>query len=257
MKGFRPHVKLYLLQPAMGRSAGSNNLSHFINGVMLPALRRIRRRARMLLDGTVDRYYSIDTVIYDLPFAFESSRFGDACGNRSISYWLLHRYLDRKFFSPKDTFYDIGCGHGRVLCFVARWRVAKCVGIELSKDFSEKARRNAATQRSRLSPIEVRVGDAAEMDYRDGTIFFFSDPFGAGTMRTVLERIHETVLVNPRRVHCIFVRGSAAREVTQAVGDVIKASAWLTLVGTRSLPYSPLILEHWICEKSAVKESCL
>jgi SAM-dependent methyltransferase len=210
----------------------------------------------MLLDRTMDRYYSIDTAVYDLPRALERSHFKDAHGNMSISYWLLHRYIDRNFFSPEDTFYDIGCGYGRVLCFVARWTIAKCIGVEISNDFAEKARRNAASQRRRLSPIEVRVGDAAEMDYTDGTIFFFSDPFGADTMRAVLSRIHDSLLINPRRVKCIFLSGTSSREGSRAVAEVIRASAWLTQVGKRSLPYSPLSAEYWASDKATVSRSC-
>ena len=215
---------------------------------MLNAMaRRARWGIRLTLDRAMDRFYSIDTAVTGpLPKAQESSRFGDAYVNGPVSYWILRSYLDRKLFGPDEVFYDIGCGHGRVLCMVARRRVAKCVGIELSTQFAEKARANAAALRGRASPIEVRVGDAAEMDYSDGTLFYFGDPFGADTMRAVLCRIRDSVAANPRKVSCIFVLTTTDR--SDAVGEAIKNSGWLGFVGRRSLPYSPMRVEYWAWE---------
>lgn len=206
--------------------------------------RRVRWELRLGLDRIVDWFYSIDTVIAGpLPRAGESSRFGDAYVNGPVSYWILQSYLDCRKLGPTEVFYDIGCGHGRVLCMVARHRVAKSIGIELSTEFAEKARANAAALRGRVSPIEVRVGDAAEMDYTDGTTFYFGDPFGADTMRAVLKRIGETVAAKPRAVRCIFILPVAER--SDPVRRVIETSGWLRFVGDRSLSYSPMRVEYW------------
>jgi len=214
----------------------------------MSVLKRIARRARwevrLGLDHIGDRYYSIDTVpAGPLPKSLESSRFGDAYVNGPVSYWILRSYIDCKKLGAKEVFYDIGCGHGRVLCMVARHRVAKCIGIELSTEFAEKARANAAALRGRISPIEVHVGDAAEMDYTDGTTFYFGNPFGADTMRAVLKRIGETVAAKPRAVRCIFVLPTTAR--LDAIGRVIETSGWLRFVGEQSLWYSPMRVEYW------------
>lgn len=206
--------------------------------------RRARWEIRLALDRVVDRFYSIDTAIAGkLPEAHESSRFGDTHVNGPVSYWILRSYIDWKDLGPEEVFYDIGCGDGRVLCVAARHRIAKCVGIELSSQFARKARANAAAMRGRVSQVEVRVGDAAEMDYSDGTTFYFGDPFGPDTMRAVLKRIGTTLSTNPRNVRCIFVLTTAER--SDAVGQAIKESGWLRFVGRRSLPYSPMRVEHW------------
>ena len=209
--------------------------------------RRARWEMRLALDRAMDRFYSIDTAIAGhLPEAQESSRFGDTHVNGPVSYWILSSYIDWKELGPEEVFYDIGSGDGRVLCVAARHRIAKCVGIELSPRFAEKARANAAAMRGRVSQIEVRVGDAAEMDYTDGTTFYFGDPFGPDTMRAVLKRIGDTVATNPRSVRCIFVLTTAER--SDAVGQAIKDSGWLRFAGKRSLPYSPMRVEHWSWE---------
>ncbi len=208
-------------------------------------MREGRWRLRLALDRILDQYYAIDTVISGaMETASESSRFGDAYVNGPVSYWILRSYLDCRSLGPEEVFYDIGCGHGRVLCLVARHRIKKCVGIELSAEFAEKARANAAALRGRVSPIEVRVGDAAAMDYSDGTTFYFGDPFGADTMRAVLQRIRESIAARPRAIRFIFVLPILER--SDAVRQVIKDSAWLRFAGERSLPYSAMRAEYWV-----------
>lgn len=205
--------------------------------------RQVRREVRIGLDRIIDRYYSIDTVISgSLPKALEFSRFADAYVNGPVSYWILRSYIPWEQIGPNDVFYDIGCGHGRVICMLARHRVAKCVGIELSREFAEKARVNAMTLRGRVSPIEVRVGDAAEMDYAEGTTFYFGDPFGADTMRAVLKRIAQSVQAKPR-VTCIFVLPTTER--SYQVRQAIESSGWLHFVGEQSVPFSPMRVEYW------------
>jgi SAM-dependent methyltransferase len=177
--------------------------------------------------------------------ARETSRFRDVNINGPVSYWLLHKFIDRSQIHHEDVFYDVGCGHGRVLCFVARKRVSKCVGIELSAEFAARAQVNARTLRGRLSPIEVHVGDAADADYEEGTVFFFGDPFGHKTLRLVLARIWQTLAARPRRVLCIFWIPSF---VDPLVEESIRSTGWLTYSGTRSVFYSPMRAEYWTHE---------
>lgn len=206
--------------------------------------KRTRWMTRLATDQLGDWLYSIDTVeAGPLPLAKERSRFGDAYVNGPVSYWILHSYLNCAKFPGDDIFYDIGCGHGRVLCMVARQRITKCVGIELSDSFAAKARANAKSLRGRLAPIEVRVGDAAEMDYNDGTRFYFGDPFGAGTMLAVLNRIYGTLKKSPRSIQCIFILPILER--SNAIRQAIAASGWLHYVGHKHLPFALLRAEYW------------
>ena len=191
-----------------------------------------------------DWLYGIDTFqAGPLPLARECSRFGDGYVNGPVSYWILYSYLDCKKLRTGEVFYDIGCGDGRVLCMVARHRIAKCVGIELSEAFAAKARANAKSLRGRLAPIEVRVGDAVEMDYSDGTTFYFGDPFGADTMLAVLNCIHGTLVSNPRPVQFIFVLPIA--EKSNTVRQVIATNGWLQYIGHKYLRYSGMGAEYW------------
>ena len=86
-------------------------------------------------------------------------------------------------------FYDIGSGMGRIVCAVARKRLRKGIGMELSEPLCQIARRNAMKLRGRKAPIEMVCGDASTADLREGTIYFMFNPFGADTMRDTPENI--------------------------------------------------------------------
>lgn len=210
--------------------------------------RRARWETRMVVDRIGDRFYSIDTVpVGPMPMPAETAKFGDAYVNGPVSYWLLRYYIDWKKLGPTDVFYDIGCGHGRVLCMVARRRVRMCIGIELSGEFAKKARENVAKLRGRLSPVEVRVGDAAETDYPEGTMFYFGNPFGPATMREVLKRIGDSVATKPRSITCVFVLPQQESR-SDSLREVIENSQFLHLRGRRFLPGSPMGAEYWAWE---------
>jgi SAM-dependent methyltransferase len=219
---------------------------------------RCRRFIRLMSDRFVDWHLGVDTLsgawtavpepggplhtmwveagarqcLTDAP-----SRYGDSKPNTPIGWLALRVFVDRTELGPEDVFYDIGCGNGRVLCHVAVGRVSKCIGVELSPEFASKARANAKSLSRRLSAIDVLVGDAADMDYRTGTVFFLFNPFGAETLRSLVARIEETLKVNPRRVRIIY-----ANPVHR---DVLNSTAWLTFAGERRTIYSGQVAAYW------------
>ena len=225
---------------------------------MIKQLQVGRRRARLFFDGVMDWRMNVDTrsgAWTAIPRAgdpghetwvaeglrrylpSDTSRFNDSYPNIPVSWMALRTFVDRTRLRPHDVFYDIGCGSGRVLCFVAGTRLMKCVGVELSADFAAKAGANARSLRGRVSPIEIRVGDAAEMDYTDGTVFFLFNPFGRETLQNVLERIRETLSGHPRPVRFIYVS-----PVHRAA---FESSGWLEFSGARGLTYSGQRAEYW------------
>jgi ubiquinone/menaquinone biosynthesis C-methylase UbiE len=81
---------------------------------------------------------------------------------------------------PDERVLDVGCGAGAALAPAARV-AASAVGVELSPKMAERARAAAPE-------AEVRVGDAAQLDFEDGsfdvvlsafTVFFMPDPTAA------------------------------------------------------------------------------
>lgn len=201
-----------------------------------------RNQIRFILDFIVDRYFGIDTRAWFI-FPKERGFFKDAQSNVSFSYWLLYNYIARERFGLQDIFFDIGCGYGRALCFVARKHLTKCVGIEISEEFAEKANKNAMALHHRRTPIEIRVGDAVEMEYAEGNIFYLANPFGAKTLSAVLNRIEQTLHVHKRSIRFIYVN--------PVHREIFASTSWLKHTGDKRALFSPVAVSYWIYDHNA------
>lgn len=175
---------------------------------------------RRAIDTITEATLRIDTSEQESPNASGGGAFHDSNYYAALDYPLLWRYLATLRLQPDDVAVEIGCGLGRALCAMARWPVKKCVGVELSESLAERARANVNRLRGRRSPVEVIAGDAAFVDYSEGTAFYLFNPFGATTMQIVLDRIRESVVANPRRLRLLYV--NPVHE------SVFAASGWLT-----------------------------
>jgi precorrin-6B methylase 2 len=131
----------------------------------------------------------------------------------------LWKYINVLKPSDEDVVYDVGCGMGRILCAFARRPVRKCVGIEISTEYAERARQNAKRLKGSKAPIEIIIADAAEADYSEGTIYCLFNPFGTKTLEVVLERIHQSVKQCPRRIRIAYFNA--------AFENVLESCDWL------------------------------
>ncbi|MEJ0093727.1 MAG: methyltransferase domain-containing protein [Methylocella sp.] len=221
----------------------------------LPNLRHYRSKLRLALDRFIDWRWGIvtipeiDATANVGPQSESVGKFDDALQNQPVSYLLVFWFLGRIVFRHDDVFFDVGCGDGRALCYVARRRLLKVVGVELSPVFAEKAQANARNLKRRLSPIEVRCGDAVDMDYSAGTVFFFFNPFGAKTLKLVLDNIKQTIESNPRSIRIIYLN--------PVHSSVFRSSGWLKHAGGRKSRLIKLDMELWTSEgdsRNAVTE---
>jgi hypothetical protein len=197
----------------------------------IPGLPNMVHLARRLRANIIDRRLNINTVPQpDRYPSFElSTSFADAVEYQVVDYLLLRRYIEPVQVRPDDILIDIGCGMGRVLCIFSRERLRKCIGIEFSGELASIAGRNARSLRGRRAPIEIRVCDAAEADYSEGTIFWIYNPFGERTMHVVLSRIGESLSTSPRQIRIVYVN-----PVCEAV---FRQFSWLTCTNVRNFPF--------------------
>ncbi len=177
-----------------------------------------RQTVRWAINGVVERYLRIDTT--DLAGAKATGQHGDSIAYEPLDYPFLLRTLNALDLRETDVVYEIGCGMGRVLCLLARRRIRRCVGIEMSAELAERARANVAAVRGQTSPVHVVTGDAATADYDEGNVFFMFHPFGSATMRATLDRIRTSIDRRPRAVRIMYVNSFHE--------DVLEASGWLT-----------------------------
>lgn len=158
------------------------------------------------------------------------SRHGDSFWYESKSYYLNWLYLRPARLRKDDVVYDIGCGAGRLLFVAALSGVKRCVGLELSEKLSTLARRNVANIRCVRTPIEIRQADAAAEDYSEATVFLLCNPFGAGTLGTVLDRIAESFASNPRTIRFVYIDPTAEHR------ELFSRTPWITVTGEKTFP---------------------
>ncbi|WP_407180114.1 class I SAM-dependent methyltransferase [Bradyrhizobium sp. STM 3562] len=137
----------------------------------------------------------------------------------TINYSIIYKVLQLLALQRSDTFVDVGCGKGRVLCCAARQPCRKVVGVDYSEDLCKEARNNAQRLRGAKAPVLVQNGLAEDFDYTDATVLFLFNPFGALTLDGVLHKIDTDR--GQRHVRLAFVNASADQD------KVFAAHSWL------------------------------
>ncbi|MCI0364604.1 MAG: class I SAM-dependent methyltransferase [Phycisphaerales bacterium] len=217
----------------MPEPSGHRRASRLANIPILQAGVQSMRDVRAAL---IDRWLRINTC--GSAVAPTSSAQGDAVFYEPTDYRLLQKYIKPLGLKGDDVVFDVGCGMGRTVCILARRTIRKCVGIEIDPLLAECARSNAVTLRGRRATIEIRLSDAAVADYSDGTVFWFNNPFGSKTMEATLERIEESLKVQPRRIQIAYVYPIHER--------VLWNCSWLRCVNRlRPLLYSTSQAVYW------------
>jgi len=154
----------------------------------------------------------------------------DSFWYESKSYYLNWLYLRPTRLLGSDVVYDIGCGAGRLLFVASLCGVKRCVGLELSKRLSELARTNASKLRLPHATVEIRQADASKEDYLDGTVFLMCNPFGAHTLETVLDRIRDSLVSNPRKIRMMYIHPEEDHR------SLFEQCDWLQKTGEKTFP---------------------
>jgi SAM-dependent methyltransferase len=116
--------------------------------------------------------------------------------------WRVLRHVSR---TANDTFLDIGCGAGRVVCGAARFGFRRVVGVDIDPRMTALARRNAARLRGRRCEIEIVQADATTFRIPDDvTIVFLYNPVRGEPLSATLHRLIESVDRAPRSVQIVY-----------------------------------------------------
>jgi SAM-dependent methyltransferase len=155
-----------------------------------------------LIGKAYDLYYKIRTE------SVEPFRLWAACSDggryEPTPYWLLPKIIDKLNPLPDDVVFDLGCGKGRFVAYISRYRVRQIVGVEIDQTLAAIAIENTNRVRGRRSPVQILNENVINTDIDSGTLFFMFNPFGAETLGLVLSRIWESVLARPRRVRIAY-----------------------------------------------------
>lgn len=107
----------------------------------------------------------------------------------TTSHLIIQAALRKANISADDIAYVLGSGKGRAAAHLARMKLRKVVGIELSEELSRLARVNMERLRGLRTPVEIRTGNVVGADLSEATFFYMFNPFGPAPMKLFLRGI--------------------------------------------------------------------
>jgi len=109
-----------------------------------------------------------------------------------------------------NVFYDVGAGLGHVAIMVHLLAGAAVRGVEIETLYCRHAQR--CVEELGLTRVCFVNGDARDVDYTDGTVFFMYTPFSGGLLQTVLATLSGVARYHPLTL-CTF--GACTFEVAR------------------------------------------
>ena len=162
-------------------------------------------KMRQLASEVVDRRLGVETVDESVAKSLQMDVDAFRETRRSLGWsgtWRLIRHLSP---TADDTFFDIGCGTGRVLCAAAQFPFRRVIGIEIDPRMIALAKRNASTLRRRRCPIEIVGGDATTFAVPDDvTMVFLYNPVRGDGLSHIMSRLVDSVDRSPRRIRVAY-----------------------------------------------------
>ena len=125
-----------------------------------------------------------------------------------VSYDILESILQKVSEMGCNQLTDIGCGKGRVMCVAAHYGIHNLRGVDISKEFCEKAKSNLKKTASKIKNLnyEVRNDDAFYFDIATDTecVFLFN-PFDEIIMSGVIQNILKSLKLQPRKLIIVYM----------------------------------------------------
>jgi SAM-dependent methyltransferase len=163
---------------------------------------RTRRAAERVLEWRYGTETASHLYLEDLGLPAENRVWHDP------SEWIpVRRALGRLGLERGDVFADLGSGLGRALLVAAEFPFDRVIGVELSEQMNEVARRNIERNGRRFRARSVEVVTADALDYEipdDLTVAYLYCPFYGEIFARVLEKILASVDRRPRPLRLVY-----------------------------------------------------
>ncbi len=141
---------------------------------------------------------------------------------------VLSRVLKPGEITPEDVFVDIGSGMGRVVIRAAQHDCRRVIGVELSKELTEVARKNVERMEPQLKCQDVELITSDALSYRlpdDASIVFFNNPFTGEIFSRVINGIVASLDQSPRRMRIVY-RNPIEHDTVLATGRFELVREW-------------------------------
>lgn len=157
-----------------------------------------------------DRACGTDTSGFDLPVDVMASDSIRAAANAYLGSQPNVIRLALAQLPPLDsfTFLDLGCGKGRPLFVASEFPFRDIVGVELSPNLADIARRNAAIIAGRFpqrTAVRVVAADASTFPLPPGDlVIFLYHPFGLEPMARVAAQVNAALADEGRSIFIVY-----------------------------------------------------
>lgn len=133
-----------------------------------------------------------------------------------LRYAAIRALQARLRLAPDDVVCDLGCGKGRLICWLSRSVLTKVIGVDLDRDLTTFAEANVRRLRKRRSPVEIRCEDATRSRFDGINKFIMFNPFGESVMKDVVDSIRKSVASDPREIHIVYFSPVHARVLDES-----------------------------------------
>jgi SAM-dependent methyltransferase len=130
----------------------------------------------------------------------------DSFGYQPIPYQTIDLAMKHVQADGESVFIDYGCGKGRAVVSAAMMPFQRVIGVELSKELCDVARRNVEQARKRFRCPDVQIVNADARDFvppDEVSVVFFFNPFDHNILQVVLDRLQASWLQSPRPLKVI------------------------------------------------------
>ncbi len=118
------------------------------------------------------------------------------------SYETIRDFIQQVEPQSNDVVYDLGCGYGRVVLYGALVTEAQWRGVDIVPHRIAEAQ--GIKEKFKIDNAQFRLGNVADQDFSDGTIFYLFDPFEQSILETVARRLEEIAKVRKIRVVSLY-----------------------------------------------------
>jgi len=170
----------------------------------------------------------------------------DSMGYEGTPYLVLVEVFRHLKLKMSDVFVDVGCGKGRVLLMALQTAVGVAVGVELDAGFLAAARDNLDSAESDSQRYALFHGPVQEFNFDAATVLFLFNPFGAETMRAMLDRVSASLRRNPRELRIVYVNPVEEKVLAEA-SWLQRTEVWLrdAWPDNRFLPKRSHVVSFW------------
>jgi SAM-dependent methyltransferase len=116
----------------------------------------------------------------------------------------FHKLMALHLLPTDSTFVDVGCGKGRIVIAAARHGFRRIVGIEISPQLAEMARRNVDRFRRRTgnaAEIDIQCANVLEVELPyESQVLYLYRPFDRHVMTQFIDKLRESIRLATRDV---------------------------------------------------------